>query len=605
MLPLRSTRAFGRAPLTLALVALAGGAAAEAPADLILHGGRVHTMDRARPDVAAVAIRGDRIMKVGTDDEVLKLRGPATRVVPLGGRLALPGFIDAHTHFENAIDWRFRLGLYGVADTGALAARLAAAVRGVPAGMWIVGGDIGAAAAWDAEARKVPAPPPVTPDLRAIDAVTPDHPVLIRRHDLAYFANSAALRRARWGRATPDPRGGRMERDPATGELTGMLYGRAGERIAELVPPPTMAQKLVGARAALADLAAAGITSIHDVARLDAATQGQIFHTHVERSSTSVDIFRELQRRGELTARVYAFLTLPLWKEVVEAGVRPRTDEGLIRFGALKGFIDGFLMEQPYADDPDFAGEFTFRFTTVEDMERAVAGADRNGFDPVVHTVGDRAHRLLLDWYESAIRQNPPRDRRFRIIHAWYPSAADIARAGRMRLIADITPQHMARGIRSTDRSLGPDRARTAHAWRQLKNAGVRLNIVSDWPGSFNEQDPTPLSPLENIFIAVTRKGLDGQPTGGWHPDERLTVEEAVEAYTVNPAFSSNEEDRKGAIVEGRLADIVVLSRDILTAAPEDIRQTQVDYTILGGRIVHQASAGAGASGGPKDPPFE
>jgi predicted amidohydrolase YtcJ len=179
-----------------------------------------------------------------------------------------------------------------------------------------------------------------------------------------------------------------------------------------------------------------------------------------------------------------------------------------------------------------------------------------------------------------------------------------------MRLIADITPQHMARGIRSVDRSLGPERARTAHAWRQLKDAGVRLNIVSDWPGSYNEQEPTPLAPLENIFMAVTRQGLDGRPADGWHPEERLTVEEALEAYTVNPAFSSYEEDRKGTITEGKLADLVVLSRDILAAAPDDIRQTQVDYTILGGSIVH-ASAGAGVprltwgykrAGGSKDP---
>ena len=221
-------------------------------------------------------------------------------------------------------------------------------------------------------------------------------------------------------------------------------------------------------------------------------------------------------------------------------------------------------------------------------MARAIAGADRNGFDPVVHTIGDRAHRLLLDWYQAAIGQNPPRDRRFRIIHAWYPSAADIARAGRMKLIADVTPQHMARGIRSTDRSLGPDRARTAHAWRQMKSAGVRLNLVSDWPGSYNEQEPTPLLPLENIFMAVTRQGLDGKPAGGWHPDERLTVEEALEAYTVNPAFASHEEDRKGTLTEGKLADVVVLSRDILARAPAAIRDARVDYTILGGRIVHQ-----------------
>jgi predicted amidohydrolase YtcJ len=569
----------------LALV-LQSPAATTEPADLILHGGRVHTMDAARPEATALAVRGDRIVTVGSDAAALALRGPRTKVIALEGRLVLPGFIDAHTHFENAVDWRFRLGVHGIADTPALVARLAAAVRGIPAGMWISGGDLGAAAAWAAESAKAPAPAPFTPDLAAVDAVTPDHPVLLRRHDMSYFANSAALGRARWDRTTPDPRGGRIERD-ARGEPTGILHGRAGERIAELMPPPSMAQKLVGARLALAELAAAGITSIHDVARLDAASQSRIFHTHVERSSTDLGIFRELQRRGELTARVYAFLTLPLWREVLDAGIRPRTDEGLIRFGGLKGFIDGFLMEQPYLDDPDYAGAFTFRFTTEEDIARAIADADRHGFDAVVHTVGDKAHRLLLDWYEAAIRANPPRDRRFRVVHAWYPAAAEIARAGRLKLIADITPQHMVRGLRTADRSLGPERAKTAHAWRQLKDAGVRLNIVSDWPGSYNEQEPTPLAPLENIFMAVTRQSLDGRPPGGWHPAERLTLEEALEGYTLNPAYSSYEEDRKGTLTEGKLADVVVLSRDILRGAPEDLRKAQVDYTILGGRIVH------------------
>ena len=586
MLPIRAAHA--PAGLALALVASAGVASAEAPADLILHGGRVHTMDRARPDATAIAIRGDRILKVGTDAEVLKLRGAATKVVALEGRLALPGFIDAHTHFENAIDWRFRLGLHGITDTGALADRLAGAVRGVPAGTWIVGGDVGASAAWEAEARKAPLSAPLAPDLRAIDAVTPDHPVLIRRHDLAYFANSAALRRARWEPSTPDPRGGRIGRDPATGALTGMLYGRAGERIAELVPPPTMAQKLVGARGALADLAAAGITSIHDVARLDSVTQGQIFHTYVERSSTNV---RHLPRAAAPRRADRPGLRVPDSSALEGdrgSGHPPAHRRGADPLRRAQGVHRRLPHGAAVCRRPRLRGRLQLPVHDRRGHGARGGGRGPSGFDPVVHTVGDKAHRLLLDWYESAIRQNPPRDRRFRIIHAWYPSAADIARAGRMRLIADITPQHMARGIRSADRSLGPERARTAHAWRQLKNAGVRLNIVSDWPGSFNEQEPTPLAPLENIFMAVTRQGLDGQPAGGWHPDERLTVEEALEAYTVNPAFSSYEEDRKGTITEGRLADVVVLSRDILSIPSEEIRRTQVDYTILGGRIVHQ-----------------
>lgn len=560
---------------------------AELPAELILHGGRVWTVDPARPEATAVAVRGDRIVRVGSDAEVLALRGTATEVVNLRGRLLLPGFIDAHTHFENASDWLFQVSLYDCNDSRQLLERLAAAVARIPKGLWITGGDVGAHAAWDAEAGGRPAPPPFVPDRAAVDAMSPDHSVLLRRHDRAYFANTRALRRARFTRDTPDPRGGRIERDPVTGEPTGMLYGRAGERVAELMPPPSLERKLVGARAALEDLRRAGITSIHDVARIDALSQRQLFRTHVERSSTDLEIFRELQRRGELTVRVYAHLSLPLWKEVA-ASVRPRSDEGMIRFGALKGFIDGFLMEEPYADRPGYSGDFTFRFTSPQDMARDIAGADRGGFDPVVHTIGDKAHRLLLDWYEAAIRSNPPRDRRFRVIHAWYPRARDIERMGRLGLIADVTPNHLVRGLRTIERSLGPERSRTAHAWRSLMRAGVRLNLVSDWPGSYNEQEHTPLRPLENISYAVTRQGPDGSPPGGWHPEERMTVREAIEAYTVNPAFSSWEEDRKGAITEGKLADLVVLSRDILSLPPEEIRRTEVDYTVLGGRVTYR-----------------
>jgi hypothetical protein len=271
---------------------------------------------------------------------------------------------------------------------------------------------------------------------------------------------------------------------------------------------------------------------------------------------------------------------------VVAAGVKPRTDEGLIRFGALKAFIDGFLMEEPYADNRSYAGDFTFRFTSPEQMERDIVGADRSGFDPVVHTIGDKAHRLLLDWYE--MRTNPPRERRFRVIHTWYPSAGDVDRMGRMKMIVDVTPNHLLRTLGSIERSLGPERARTAHAWRSMMRAGARLDIVSDWPGSYNEQVPTPLSPLENISYAASRQNAAGQPPGGWHPEERLTVEEAIEACTANPAFASWEEDRKGTIREGKLADLVVLSRDILSLSPSEIRSTQVDFTVLGGKIIYR-----------------
>ena len=379
-----------------------------------------------------------------------------------------------------------------------------------------------------------------------------------------------------------------MERD-AAGELAGTFHGRAGERLAELVPPANLETTLAGARVALADLATVGITSIHDIARLDAASQRRIFHTDVERSLTDLELFRELQRRDELTVRVYALLSLPAWRETVAAGIRPRTDEGWIRYGAMKAFIDGFLMDEPYANTPAFKGDFTFRFTDERTIAADIAGADAAGFDAAVHTIGDKAHRLLLDWYEAAIKANAPRERRFRVIHAWYPSAREVGRIGRLGLLADITPQHLVNDLLAVDRKLGPERAKTAHAWRSLRDAGARLEIVSDWPGSYNEQRATPLAPLENIALAMTRAGTDGAPAGGWHPREAFTVEEAIAAYTATPAYASYEEDRKGTLTEGKLADLVVLSRDIVRASAAEIRSARVDMTILGGRVIHSA----------------
>ena len=518
----------------------------------------------------------------------MAMRGPATRVVDLGGRMLLPGFIDAHTHFGNAAAWATRIGIYDARDARAVLDALAAAAARVPKGLWISGGDIGAAAAWDADAASRPRPAPLAIDRKALDSVTTEHAVLLRRIDGAYVANSVAIARVRVPKDSPDVRGGRKERD-AKGELNGVFHGRAGERMAEAMPPPNLEQDVAGARLALADLARVGITSIHDVARLDDASQRALFHTHVERSSTDLKIFRSLQRRNELTVRVYAFMSLPLWRETAAAGIQPRTDEGRIRFGAMKAFIDGFLMDEDYADRPGDRGDFTFRFVDERTIAEDIAGADRAGFDPVVHTIGDRAHRLLLDWYEAAIRANPPRDRRFRVIHAWYPSAREIARIGKLGLFVDITPQHLVNDLRAVERRLGPERARTAHAWSSLARAGGRVSIVSDWPGSFNEQRATPLAPLENIALAMSRGARDGEKP--WHPDEALSVEESLAAYTSTPAAASYEEDRKGTLTEGKLADLVVVSRDLLRASVAEIRASSVEMTILGGTAIYDALA--------------
>jgi len=566
--------------------ALALSASAQAP-DLILHNGRVWTGEDSQPDAQAVAIRGDRIVAIGSNPDLLRSAGPATRRIDLGGALLLPGFIDAHTHFENAADWLFQLSLYGVDTSEELTRRVRAAVGRLPEGVWLTGGDWGAYTTWDAARAKKPAPPLWKPDLAAVNAASPRNPVLLKRHDGAYFANSKALALARVDKNTASPRGGEFEHDPATGELTGMLYGRAAERIVQLTPPPTLERKLIGARAALAELARNGITSIHDVARFDAVTQMQLFPTFVERSYSNMDLFLELRRRGELTVRVYPLLTLRSWEGLSAIGVRAGVGDEWIRYGALKGFIDGTLMREPYADNPRSAGDFTFRVADEATMQRDIVAADRAGFDSALHVLGDKAHGLLLDWFEAAIRANPARDRRFRLIHAWYPAPEDVKRAGAMRLIADITPEHLIEESPTLEKQLGAERARRAFPWRSLIEAGVRIDIVSDWPGAYNEQIPTPLSPVENIYMAVTRGSRDGK-VPAWHPEQALSVREAVLAYTKNPAFASREESSKGSLAVGKLADLVVLSKDILRVPVAEIPDAEVLYTIVGGKIVYQ-----------------
>jgi hypothetical protein len=579
----------GLLAIGVAAVCVLTTAAAQRPAaDLIFHNAKVWTVDPARPTAQAVAVSAGRITAVGTSADILALKGPATRVVDVEGRLLLPGFIDAHTHFENACDWVFQVSLFDVNTQEELTRRLREAVARVPKGMWITGGDWGALAAWDRAKKGLPASESFTPSLKDVDAVAPDHPVLLRRHDMAYFANSLALARARFAPTSPDPRGGAMARDPQTGALIGMLFGRAGERLQQLMPPPSLERKVAGGRVALAELNRVGIVGIHDVARVDSISQRTAFHTAVERSASDLEIFLELRRRGQLTARVYPELTLATFRELKNVGITPHSGDDMIRYGALKAFVDGYLMFEPYADNPKYSGIYSFRYIDDQTMERDVIDADRAGFDPMFHVIGDRASNLLLNWFEKAIKTNPPRERRFRVIHGHFMTPADIERTGRLGLIVDVTPYHLIKDLGTIDRSVGPERAKTGHAWRSMMKAGARLNIVSDWPGSYNEMEYKPINPLENIYYAVTRQPLGGRPQGPWHPEECLTVEEAVRAYTINPAWSSYEDNAKGSVTVGKLADLVVLSKDILTVPPASIPTAEVLYTVLGGKVVYE-----------------
>lgn len=558
--------------------------AEEAAADLILHNGKIWTVDPERPEADAVAISGSRITKVGSSREVLRLAQSSTRLIDLKGRLVLPGFIDTHTHFENATDQFYEAALTGANDEASFLAAVGEAAQRVPEGFWITGGN------WGAPSSSF------QPSRAALDRITPRHPVLLRRHDGAYFINSEGLRLLRIGRETPDPAGGRYERDPATGELTGLLLGTAGERALQALPPKSRSRTLVAARVLLKDFGRYGITGIHDIARVDALSQEATFQTHVERSYTDLSIFTDLRAAGELTVRVYPLLSLSTVRGLARVGIRPGSGDEFIRFGGLKGFVDGpTMMAEPYGKGAGFAGGFTFRVVDAETMRNDIIAADRLGFDVALHVMGDKAHDLTLDWYEAAIEGNGPRDRRFRLIHARYPSAAAIRRAGALRLIADITPYHLMIEASELDRRFGVERARTAHAWRSLADAGVRIDIGSDWPGHFDRSHYLPLDPLRNIYHAITRASAD-EPAKGWHRGEALTLEEAIRAYTINPAYASHQEAIKGSITPGKLADLVVISMDILTAPPERLLDAKVVMTVFGGRIIFEEGTAPGGS---------
>jgi hypothetical protein len=413
--------------------------------------------------------------------------------------------------------------------------------------------------------------------------------VLLRRYDGAWFANSRALALARIDRHTPNPANGEYVKDPRTGELTGLLLGSAGERMAQLMPPPSRARELIGARAMLRQLAAYGITGIHDIARVEAVSQTKLYPTAVERSATPLELFQDLKARGELTVRVYPILTLANWRDYAALGIRPGEGDDLIRYGALKQFVDATLMEAPFANTPDYAGALSFRVTDLDAMAADIAGADALGFDTAAHVIGDKAHAILADAYEAAIAKNPPRDRRFRFIHAWYPAPREVVRAGRMQAIVDITPSQLISELDGLQARLGPARAAYAFPWRDLARHGARLDIGSDWPGSFDRSTIYPLNPMENIYYAVTRQRRDGTPAGGWIPAQALSIDEAIRAYTLNPAYAAREEAIKGSITEGKLADLVVLDHDIRTIPPREILATKVRLTILGGRVIYAA----------------
>jgi predicted amidohydrolase YtcJ len=534
--------------------------AAATPMTLTLLNARVWTGDPAQPWAEAVAMSGDRIALVGSTADLRTL--PTARTIDAQGQLVLPGFTDAHVHFLQGGFNLTSVLLRDVKTRADFVSRIKAFAATVPPGTWILGGD------WDHQNWGGE-----LPTRQWIDEVTPEHPVWINRLDgHMHLANSLALKLSGVTRATPDIAGGTIVRD-AAGEPTGLLKDNAMALVDRHVPPapPDLEDRALDA--AMRYVAEQGVTSVHHMGD---------WH--------ELEVFARAHKAGKLRTRIYDAVPLRTWERLRDAvatkqfgGADGRGDDWL-KIGALKGFVDGSLgshtaaFEQPFTDTPKDRGFFV---NTPEDLYAWTSGADKAGLHVAVHAIGDRANHMLLDIYERVAREDGARDRRFRIEHAQHLLPADIPRFAALGVIPSMQPYHAIDDGRWADKVIGAERARTTYAFRSLLDAKARLAFGSDW-------FVAPAVPLAGIYAAVTRRTLDDAHPDGWVPSQKITVEEAVRAYTAGTAYAEFAEDRKGRLSPGYLADLVMLDRNIFEIPPPEIRDTRVRLTVAGGQILFQ-----------------
>ena len=540
-------------------------------ADIIIQSNSVWTGTGNGKGVEAVAVRDNKIMAVGSREDIKRYRDGGTRVYEFGDRMVMPGFIDNHTHFNRAGSLLLGVNLLEVSDEEGFVREVEKAVSRLPEGSWLVGGDWGAYLQWgkdssgDSDTGRADDFKPVR---QMIDPVTPNNPALLSKWDRSvYLANEPALKAAG---ASCNWEGVECE----DGVMTGRVAPGTVEKIRSVIPEKTMEQRLAEARVALKRLREHGVTTIHDITGPE---QMRVFH--------------ELKNRGELTVRVYARPTLDKWDELAAVGIEHGFGDNWIKIGGLKGFVDGIMgnssarFYEPYRTTGE-RGRWRDLMYPPGNMKQLLLGADSTGHWPQVHAIGDQAIDSLLTLYEYVIEHNEPRERRFRVIHTQVLSGPETARRmAEHDIIAEVQPYHAIDDMRWMEERIG-ERSRWAYAFKTLKDAGVRLSFGSDWPGtnaSWYTSDP-----IMGIFAAVARQTLDGTPAGGWYPEERVDIQTALRAYTVNNAYAAGEEDIKGALLPGMLADIVVVSDNLEQLDTGKLPDARVVMTMVDGKIVYQ-----------------
>ena len=560
-----------RLTFTLLLVSFANVLAVYAQtrpaADLIITNAKIWTVDKAHPTAQAVAVLGERIVAVGSNAEVDAWRGPNTRVIDAGGHLLLPGFNDSHVHFVSGGLQLASLQLNDATSAQEFVRRIAERAKNTPKGEWILGGD------WD-ETKWTPAQ---LPTKEMIDPVTSNNPVFVSRYDGHMgLANSVALRLAGITAQTPDPPGGVIVRD-AQGNPTGGLKDAALDQMDKTVPPLTREQREQAVKRALAHAASLGVTSVQEM-------DDNGFELE------NIAVYAELLQRGELTARIYTAPLIKYVDDIAKIGVRHAFGGPYLRIGALKTFADGSLGSrtayffEPFNDQPGNRGLLTDVMQQLPAMRGRMMKADDAGLQVCTHAIGDQAISIVLDLYSDVEAAHGPADRRFRIEHAQHMAAKDFDRFAKLNVIASVQPYHAIDDGRWAEARIGHDRASRTYAFRTFLNHGVHLAFGTDW-------DVAPLNPMLTVYAAVTRATLDGKNPNGWFPEQKLTLPEALDAYTMGSAYAEFQEKEKGSITRGKLADMVLLSDDLFSIPPEKIRDVKVLKTIVGGKVVFDTAS--------------
>jgi predicted amidohydrolase YtcJ len=542
----------------LTAIAGAGVMASGCEPELIAVNGRIYTVDATARWVEALAVCSGRIVQTGTTREIEPLAGKSTRRINLAGRTVLPGFNDSHVHLIDGGTQLVEVNLRDARTPQETAARLAAFVKTQPKGRWILGGF------WDHEAW----PEKVLPTRALIDSVTPDNPVFIQRIDGHMgLANSLALKLAGITAQTATPDGGAIVKD-AQGEPTGMLKDNAMTLVMHVVPPPKIEETIEKARAALRHAASVGVTTIQDMTA----------------SAAELRAYQALRAEGQLPVRITSHQNHGI-EGLVAAGIATGFGDDWLRIGGVKLFADGAMGSgtaaffEPYADDPSTSGLLIQSEQALEDRMRQ---ADAAGFQLVVHAIGDRANATVLDIIEKLRREGGLRIGRPRIEHAQVVRDSDKARFKALGVIASIQPSHCIDDMRWAEKRIGPARVKIAYDFKSFVDAGAMVSFGTDW---FVE----PLNPFLGLYAAVTRQFIDGTPKDGWFPEERLTLAQAVEFYTAGSAYAEFTDDRKGRLKPGYLADFIVLSKPIFDLPPRELLDTNVQITVVGGRVVYEA----------------